>query len=51
MAAKHPDHLHMVREQDPRPLASDAHKPFPVYCDFCKGYVWVIHTDLPPEDP
>ncbi len=45
------EHLHMIREKDPRPLASKAHKPFLVHCQYCNEGIWVIHTELPPENP
>ncbi len=41
----------MIRESDPRPLDSELHKTFAVWCSYCGARVFVIHTELPPENP
>ncbi len=43
------EHLHLVREK--KPDEKPEYKFVQVYCHHCKKDIWIIHLDLPPENP
>jgi len=43
------EHLHLIREKQPEP--KQEYKMLKVFCPHCQMWIWVIHLDLPPENP
>jgi hypothetical protein len=43
------EHLHLIREKQPEPKPE--YKFVRVWCDHCAQWLWLVHLDLPPENP
>ena len=43
------EHLHLVREE--RPPIKPGYRILQFYCPVCLKAIYVIHLDLPPENP
>lgn len=43
------EHLHLIREKQPEPKPQ--YKFVKVFCRHCGRYIYVVHLELPPENP